>query len=282
MAFDPRIIVTLPGVPRRGLTRLFGALVRLSLPRWIRGLAWGFLVRRFGIRRASIHGDLRDYRTFLDVFTRPLPPDSRPLPTERGWLSPADGILVDHQRVSPEGSWVIKGAPYTTGELLPGRTPADYAGYSALLIHLGPGDYHRFHSPCGMKIEEVSVLPGGLQPVDPLLMRRSMRILARNRRIALHCRDERGIPFSILLVGAMNVGRMRFPFDPALGGGPWVPSHRKYANPRSFSAGDELGWFEMGSAVVLFSPPGLQVQNEIGSRCWARTLLLPETESSST
>jgi len=277
LAFDPRFLVTLPGVPRRLFTRLIGVLVRIPFPRWVRKPLWRLLSRALGIRQATIHGDIAEYQCFLDLFTRPLPPDSRPLPPDKGWLSPSDGTLVDHQSVTPEGSWVIKEVPYSTHELLPGRTISDYLDYSATLIHLGPGDYHRFHAPCEMEVEEVSVLPGGLQPVDPVLMRRSMKILARNRRVALHAKSAEGFPFSILLIGAMNVGRMKFPFDATLGGGPWVPSHRHYKKPKQFSPGEELGWFEMGSAIVLFAPPGLDCQLEIGQRSWARTLLFADS-----
>ena len=160
-----------------------GAVARTPVLPGLRAPLWGFLARRLGIDRASIPGELKEYRSFLDLFTRPLPEGARPMPQDRSWCSPSDGRLVASERVSSEGSWVIKGTPYSTRELLPGVDPATLQGYRAMQVYLAPRDYHRYHAPCDLRVDAATVQPGGLQPVDPTLIRRSMRVLLKNRRI---------------------------------------------------------------------------------------------------
>ncbi|MFQ5749161.1 MAG: phosphatidylserine decarboxylase, partial [Planctomycetota bacterium] len=115
---------------------------------------------------------------------------------------------------------------------------------------------------------------GDLQPVDPSLAGPSRRILVRNRRILLHCRSEEGTPFAILLVGAFNVGRILFSFDPTLGGKRIQNGLRHYAPPCRLAAGEEMGRFELGSSVVLFAPPDRRPLLPPGEPCRAREPLL--------
>ena len=281
-AVDSRFLFTLPGVPRLSMSTFMGRLARARIPRRMRPSLWTFVAKRLGIDATTVPGNLHDYPNFLALFTRPLKDDARPLPEVSGWLSPADGRLVAHSTVTAEGSWVIKGTPYSTAELLPDGELQGLLGYQALQIYLSPKDYHRFHAPCDLEILRAVVEPGDLQPVDPSLIRRSMRVLVTNRRILLHCRTADGTPFALLYVGALNVGGMRFPFDTTLGQGPWIHSSRIYDPPPSLQAGDEMGRFEFGSTVVVFAPPGLRSLAELDGQTLARTLLLaapqgPET-----
>lgn len=272
---DLRSLTTAPGFPRRALSRAAGAVARLRVPRGLRKPLWGFLGRRLGIDADSIPGELTDYRSFLELFVRPYKDGARPLPQEpEAWCSPSDGRLVAVERVAPEGSWVIKGAPYATHELLPRVPPERLRGYRALQVYLAPYDYHRYHAPCALRVDAATVMPGGLQPVDPLLVRRSMRVLARNRRVLLHCTADDGSPLWLLYVGALNVGGMRFRFDETLGNGAWHASERRYDPPPRLARGAEMGCFEFGSTVVLFTPPGMRPLVRAGDKVQVRQALL--------
>ncbi|RMH03437.1 MAG: phosphatidylserine decarboxylase [Planctomycetota bacterium] len=275
---DLRFPLTLPGVPRRLLSRCAGALAGIPLPRPARRLLWPRLARRLGIDPDEVPGTWQDYRSFLELFTRPLPAGGRPIPPgTRAWLSPADGLLIDHAPLRPEGTWLIKGAPYSLEELLPGLPLRSLSGYQALQIYLAPRDYHRYHAPCPLRVESAWTGPGDLLPVDPGLARRSLRVLVRNRRVLLSCRDEEERWLGLLFVGALNVGGLRFHFDPTLGRPPLVRGWRRYDPPPRLDAGEEIGWFELGSTVLLFAPPGLALRAAVGGRVRARTpLLSPE------
>lgn len=276
---DLRKVFTAPGVPRRLISSGAGLLGRCPVPRFLRRGLWGFLGRRLGVDMDEVPGDLRDYRNFLALFTRPLPEGARPLPEGDAWLSPADGKIVAATRVSPEGTWLIKGTPYTSRELVPGGDIRLLAGYQALQIYLAPYNYHRYHAPCDLVIEEAVTEPGDLQPVDPGLVRRSMRVLATNKRILLHCRTPDGTPLSLLFVGALNVGGMRFLHDRTLGQKPFIQGRRVYEPAPKIERGAELGWFEFGSTVVLFAPGQRLSLKAEGETCRAREPLLAGTLS---
>jgi phosphatidylserine decarboxylase len=274
-AMDPRLLLTLPGVPRRALSRCAGFWARRRLPLGLRGRLWPLLCRRLGIERASVPGEWTDYATFLELFARPLPPGERPLAADDGrWLAPADGSLVACAAVAGEGNWVIKGSPYAARELLPGLDPALTEGWQALQIYLAPRDYHRFHAPCDLEVLSAVVEEGGLLPVDPRVVKRSWRVLQRNRRVLLHARTPAGERLALLFVGALNVGGMRFVFDATLGAEPWTASSRRYDPAPRIARGEELGRFELGSTVVLFCTSRRPVLAAPGGRCRARTPLL--------
>ncbi len=274
---DIRPLFTLPGIPRKTITRIGGWVAHRRIPRPLRKPLWSWLTRRLGIDTAEVPGAWRDYPHFLSLFTRPLPPDARPLPDEEGWLAPADGRLLSITPATAEQSWVIKGTPYSTQELLPGGDAHALSRLVAYQIYLAPSNYHRYHAPCALRILRAVVEPGDLQPVDPKLVKRSMRVLQTNRRILLHCLTEDGQPFAILLVGALNVGAMRFVFDETLGVPPLTRGQRNYDPPQELSAGDELGWFEFGSTVVLFAPKEWTSVIQKNQATRARELLLQKS-----
>ncbi len=247
---DPRILLIFPGFPRIALTRLAGRVARLRIPRFLRRRLWAWLGRRLSIEAKDIPGDLRDYASFLDLFTRPLA-DYRPeIPSDETWLSPSDGLIVEHAKISPEGSWLIKGVPYSTAELLPNAGEATH--WQGIQIYLSPRDYHRYHAPCDMRVLSATALPGDLRPVDPKLMRRSYRIMATNRRVLLHCETLDGEAFALLYVGALNVGLMVFNFDETLGRDFSVKTTRAYDPPPVLKRGQEMGRFEFGSTILFF------------------------------
>ncbi|MBC8371384.1 MAG: phosphatidylserine decarboxylase [Planctomycetes bacterium] len=271
---EARSLFTIPAFPRVAMSRAVGAVCRWRIPKFIRRPLWNKVIKGLGISHDTISCDLVEFSTFLELFTRTLPEGSRPIADNDHWLSPADGRLIEHAVVSSELSLILKGAPYSIGEMLPGADAAQYLGYQALQIYLAPYNYHRYHSPCDMQIISAVTEPGDLQPVDPQLMRRSMRAMKTNRRILLHCLDGSGRPFALLYVGALNVGGMKFSFDDSLGATPWHHSARTYDPVVSLNKGDDMGCFEMGSTVVMFAPPQLLCKAEIGATTTARKEIL--------
>ncbi|MEO2093975.1 MAG: phosphatidylserine decarboxylase, partial [bacterium] len=69
-----------------------------------------------------------------------------------------------------------------------------------------------------------------------------------NERVVLRLETARG-PLFLVLVGALNVGRIRvLGIEPA--------AEARISKPLAFERGAELARFEMGSTIVLLSPPG--------------------------
>ncbi|MDP6964104.1 MAG: archaetidylserine decarboxylase [Planctomycetota bacterium] len=269
-----RTFFTIPAFPRVAMSRTVGRVSRIRIPRFMRKRLWSRLIDRLGIDYSTVGSDLEDFASFLDLFTRKLPAGERTISNTAHWLSPADGRLAEHAFVCPELSLTLKGTPYSLAEMLPGENSTSYQGYQALQIYLAPYNYHRYHAPTDMEVISAVTEPGDLQPVDPELIRRSMRVIKNNRRILLHCRDSQGRPFALLYVGALNVGGMKFGFDDTLGASPWQQTHRHYDPPINLAKGEDMGCFEMGSTIVIFAPPEMNCRLELEEETVALTDLL--------
>lgn len=267
-------IFTIPGFPRRLMSKATGFLSRLYIPKFLRRPLWKYIIKVIGIKENTLSGDLRQHKNFTSLFTRHLPRGSRPIPKNDAWLSPSDGTLVEHSLVTTELSLTLKGTPYSLRELLPFSPTENYYGYQALQIYLAPYNYHRFHAPCSLNIISAVVEPGDLQPVAPKLIRRSMRIIKKNRRVILHCKDKSNRSLALIYVGALNVGLMQFTFDKTLGQSFKQLSTRKYDPPIPITKGDDMGCFEMGSTIVLIAPPELQCNTKIAETTTAKTPIL--------
>ncbi|MCH2107102.1 MAG: phosphatidylserine decarboxylase, partial [Planctomycetes bacterium] len=120
-------------------------------------------------------------------------------------------------------------------------------GGFAWTIYLSPRDYHRIHSPETARLTETAHLPGARHSVAPKVLARR-EVLSINERVVLRLETERG-PLLLVLVGALNVGRIRVKGV--------QPDHTGALDPPLERArGAELARFEMGSTIVLISPPG--------------------------
>jgi phosphatidylserine decarboxylase len=185
---------------------------------------------------------------------RRLKPGARALdPDPRALLSPCDGTLQALGHIERGALLQAKGQGYSVAELLGASgQEAELEGAWTATIYLSPRDYHRVHAPLSAELEEVRWLPGERRSVAPRVLERVPRVLATNERAVLVLRGERA-PFHLVMVGALNVGRIR-----VVG----VEPGRSPVRPLAFARGAELARFEMGSTVVLIGPgmkalPGL-------------------------
>ncbi|RDB27290.1 Phosphatidylserine decarboxylase proenzyme 1, mitochondrial [Hypsizygus marmoreus] len=131
------------------------------------------------------------------------------------------------------------------------------------VIYLAPGDYHRFHSPTAWVVEKRRHFVGELYSVSPYMAKRLENLFVLNERVALLGRWRHGF-FSMIPVGATNVGSIKINFDQALStnvrGRPPPPgtyTEAVYAaaspilNGQPLTAAQEMGGFCLGSTIVL-------------------------------
>lgn len=131
------------------------------------------------------------------------------------------------------------------------------------VVYLAPGDYHRFHSPTSWVAERRRHFRGELYSVSPYVAQRLPNLFVLNERVALLGRWRHGF-FSMIPVGATNVGSIRINFDKDLRTN--VRQQRRLAGTYSeasygsaskllggqpLMAGDEMGGFLLGSTIVL-------------------------------
>jgi len=245
-------------VPRIALTRAMGWFSQIRSP----------LLARLSIRvwRQFTELDLSEakqppggYRSLHDCFIRELQAGARPLdPDPLCLTSPCDGIVGAHGRVRAGQLFQAKGYPYRIEELFGSTARAlPFLDGSYLTLRLTSAMYHRFHAPADLRIEHVTHLAGDTWNVNPIALKRVERLFCRNERAAIHARlQDSGLPIAIVPVAAVLVASLRLHCLDLL-------LHLGYrgANELPCSAaaakGEELGWFQHGSTILLFLPPGL-------------------------
>ncbi|KAI0762502.1 phosphatidylserine decarboxylase [Fomes fomentarius] len=133
-----------------------------------------------------------------------------------------------------------------------------------IVIYLAPGDYHRFHSPAAWVVERRRHFVGDLFSVSPWMAKRLENLFVLNERVALLGRWKHGF-FSMVPVGATNVGSIKINFDQALRTnvgkrrdhpvGTFTEAVYSAASPvlngQPLPKGVEMGGFCLGSTVVL-------------------------------
>ncbi|KAJ4477328.1 phosphatidylserine decarboxylase 1 [Lentinula aciculospora] len=131
------------------------------------------------------------------------------------------------------------------------------------VIYLAPGDYHRFHSPTAWVVEKRRHFVGELFSVAPYIAKRLENLFVLNERVALLGKWRYGF-FSMVPVGAINVGSIKINFDQALRtnerGRPPPPGTYTEAvyseaspvlNGQPLLPAQEMGGFCLGSTIVL-------------------------------
>lgn len=232
----------------------------------------------------AMHEKAKDYSSFNDFFIRRLKPNTRPL-SVAPLISPADGTLDSFgiirqarilgakpdyaignraQDLAQEANATqitakretpiihnIKGIGYSIGDLLGLKDNNQYVKSFAegqySVIYLAPHNYHRVHTPCSTELLFANFIPGTLYSVNPKSVRRHPSLYAHNQRMACVFKTEYGL-IGYIMVAALIVSSI---------GTAWGQKHRAtakaqiYERQQVFAKGDELGYFELGSTVIL-------------------------------
>jgi len=190
-------------------------------------------------------------------FIRMLKPDARPVAQDPDMIaSPSDAIVGAHGRIEGDTVHQIKGAPYALSELL-GSSEASqaYEGGTYITLRLTAGMYHHFHAPHELTVDQVTYISGDCWNVNPIALKRVERLFCKNERAAIRCRMDDGTPVMLIAVAAVLVASIRLSFlDTArslrIGGPRTIPVEAKVRK------GDEMGYFEHGSTIVMLLPKG--------------------------
>ncbi len=201
------------------------------------------------------------YQTFNDFFTRELASGCRPIePSLATVVSPVDGTLSASGTIKDAQIFQAKGRYYHLHELLATNfAEADlFINGSFATIYLAPYDYHRVHAPVAAELLAARYVPGDLFSVNAATASGVPKLFARNERLICHLQTDAG-PMALIFVGALNVGSITTPWT-----GEIRPRKKgvveeialRSSVSRVISKGDLLGWFNMGSTVIMLFPPG--------------------------
>ena len=242
-------------LPRHAITRFMGWFSKLRHPWIVRG--------SMAVWRAFTDLDLSDARqshfgSLHECFTRELKPGARAVDADPQVLaSPCDAIVGASGAVRLGSVLQAKGFPYSLRELL-GRAEraVPYEGGTYVTLRLTSSMYHRFHAPHDARVEHVSYLSGDTWNVNPIALKRVQRLFCRNERAVIRLRLVDGTPLALVPVAAILVASIRLHFLDVL-------LHLRWRGPNEMPCdapvhkGQELGWFEHGSTIIVFAPPGV-------------------------
>ena len=210
--------------------------------------------------------DMREFRepntylTLNKLFTRALE-IPRTLPKDQSALiSGVDALITDTGTITEGKAYQIKGMQYDIKELFGEyhqEAVAKVEGGEFINFYLSPKDYHRYHVPMTLKVLSLTHIPGKLYPVNFPLLRNMNNLFIENERVVIDCEDDKGRAQVLVLVGALNVGKMVVTFEESINTNSDIrePRHYIYENLR-LERGELFGWFEMGSTILTFSQKG--------------------------
>ena len=248
-------------LPRYWLTSIVYRLARVRQPDFKNFMIMRF-VRHFKVDTGDVELDIpQGFATFNDFFIRELADGARPIDTDAGTLvSPVDGTVSQAGNLQNDRILQAKGHDYTVEDLL--ATDLDeasaYVDGAFATIYLAPYNYHRVHAPCDGELVAARYVPGDLFSVNAATAAVVPGLFRRNERLVMHFKTPHG-PTALIMVGALNVGSISTPWS-----GEIRPRSRGIvetitidSDSRQVSKGDLLGWFNMGSTVVLLLPHGV-------------------------
>jgi phosphatidylserine decarboxylase len=249
-------------IPRRLATQFMGWFSRIEQP----------LVRDISIAVWRLFSDLdlreakqTQFRSMHDCFTRELKTGARPIDRRRDILvSPCDAIVGACGSIAGTELYQAKGFPYSLDDLLGDRDlVAAHRNGCYATLRLTSSMYHRFHAPHDCRIEQVIYISGDTWNVNPIALKRVERLFCKNERAVLCTRlTANGQPVTLVAVAAILVASIRLH---CLDG----PLNLKHRGPNVLACaaeagkGDELGWFEHGSTIIVFAPEGFVLCDNI-------------------
>jgi phosphatidylserine decarboxylase len=265
-------------LPRRAVSRLMGR-VATAENRLVSAPA--IAAFRFFCAPDLSEARKSEFRSLRDCFIRELAPGRRPVDRRPDTLvSPSDGIVVAAGTVASGQMLQVKGSAYPLAELLrDAEGAAALEGGSYATLRLTAGMYHRFHAPQDGRLAEVAHVPGDAWNVNPPALARIPRLYCRNERAILRFELSAGGPsVTLVAVAAILVAGIRI-HGVSLPGGraPRAPWRIACDLPRA--KGEELGWFEHGSTIVVLAPRGVSldpgVREGLTTRMGAALMRLP-------
>ncbi|MFZ9053169.1 MAG: archaetidylserine decarboxylase [Woeseiaceae bacterium] len=247
-------------LPRYWITAVIYQLARIRQPAIKDFLITGFM-RLYAIDTADVKREIpQGFATFNEFFVRELRDGARPVDTLQDTLvSPVDGTVSQAGTLLSDRILQAKGHDYSLDELLAADldTAQAFADGSFATIYLAPYNYHRVHAPIAGKLVAAHYVPGDLFSVNTATAATIPGLFRRNERLILHFRAACG-PVAVILVGALNVGSITTPWSgeirPRKSG--IVENLALDGASRDVGKGDLLGWFNMGSTVIVLLPRG--------------------------
>lgn len=248
-------------IPRQLLTRFMGWFSQIEQP----------LVRDLSIGAWKIFSDLdlteakkTKFTSLHDCFTRELKEGARPVATSAHIMTcPSDGIVGMCGKIDGAELIQAKGFPYTLQDLMGNQDWVNtYRDGQYITLRLTATMYHRFHAPYDCTVNQVNYISGDTWNVNPIALKRVEKLFCKNERAVIRCTLSSSHVITLVPVAAVLVASIRLHFLNVL-------LHLKYRGPNvmtcdaKLSKGQEMGWFQHGSTIIIFAPAGFTLCENI-------------------
>ena len=249
-------------IPRRWLTQFMGWFSKIEQP----------LVRDLSIGLWRLFSDLElseakkiEFKSMHDCFTRELKDGARPIDADPSVLvSPCDAIVGACGRIDGTELLQIKGFPYSLSNLLGAPQLVErYTDGTYVTLRLTSSMYHRFHAPHDCRVERVTYISGDTWNVNPIALRRIEKLFCKNERAVIQTRLAVSgdvvtlVPVAAILVASIRLNFLRGTLDLRYRGPNVIPC------AANFRKGQEMGWFEHGSTIIVLAPGRLSLLDTV-------------------
>lgn len=237
----------------------------IPVPTVLRSSVYRSYCRAVGCDALEADKDLSEYTSLAEFFGRGIRQKLRPIEIDAPLVVPCDGIVVGAGPVGAYGSIEVKNQKYRIRDLMGAAEREPLAATSVavadrkesgsrlwyVVMHLEPRHCHRFSSPGSWWLLERRHIPGFLLWLKPIID----SLYTENERVVLLGHWEHGM-FAMTAVGAAGRGSIKMDvedkaFRPYLLPRNQRISRKDYDSPKRLSAGEALGGFRLGSAIVL-------------------------------
>jgi phosphatidylserine decarboxylase len=247
-------------LPHHFLSWLFGRLAKCEQI-WLKSLLIRLYIKFYPELDMTFakDSDPCKYRSLNALFIRELSSlESRPLAgSEETIISPVDGVISQRGVIGKE-QIQAKGAYFDLPKLLSEQLK-DYfdelQDNNFITLYLSPLNYHHVHLPLAGKLLKMAYIPGRLFSVNQKTVNHIPQLFTRNERLAMVFETSLEKKMAIVMIGAMFVSGIRTankimdkPKANTLGF--WDYTKQNI----SFSRGEEIGYFEFGSTVIVILP----------------------------
>ncbi|GAC1308648.1 MAG: archaetidylserine decarboxylase [Steroidobacteraceae bacterium] len=205
------------------------------------------------------------FRSMHACFTRELKAGARPIDQNcRVAISPCDALVGACGSLSGMTALQAKGSAYSLQDLLNDpHLVKHYCDGVYVTLRLTSSMYHRFHAPFDCRVGRVTYISGDTWNVNPIALRRIENLFCRNERAVIPCvLDGSGQILTLVPVAAVLVASIRLHFIDVL-------LHLRYRGANlirclaTFSKGEEMGWFQHGSTIIVFAPKGFEMHDAV-------------------
>jgi len=251
-------------LPRRWLTQFMGRFSKIEHP-WVRDAS--IAIWKYFSALDLSEAKKNQFTSMHDCFTRELKVGARPIDIRADIMaSPVDAIVGAHGPIKSGQVFQAKGFPYALQDLIADEQHIqDWQDGYFVTLRLTSSMYHRFHAPFDCTVEKVRYFSGDTWNVNPIALKRVEKLFCKNERAFIQTRLDGDVPchgkrVALVPVAAILVASIRLHFLDVL-------LHLKYAGPKvvachaTFDKGQEMGWFQHGSTVIILAPKGFVLDN---------------------